>query len=179
MKIRSVQFEDAAAMLDIYLPYVRDTHITFETVPPTLDEFQQRIVDKRGKYPWLVCEIDHQIVGYAYADSFRTRAAYAWSVETSVYVRRDICGKGVGKALYSDLLRLLKDQGVVNVIGGMTLPNAPSKKLHEYFGFAQIAIYKDIGFKQGKWWDVGHWHLQLQKPEVPKPLLAPKESFKS
>lgn len=161
-------------MLDIYRPYVMETPISFETEAPTLEEFQKRVSEKFGKFPWLVCEVQNQVVGYAYAGPFRSRSAYQWSLESSVYVRRGFQCKGIGKALYEKLLDILKEQGVVNVIGGMTIPNEASLRLHEHFGFVKVAQLKDAGYKLGQWWDIGYWQLQLRKPDSPKPLSAPQ-----
>jgi L-amino acid N-acyltransferase YncA len=175
IKTRTASLADAQEMLEIYRPYVLETPISFETEAPSLEEFQRRVSEKIGKFPWLVCEMENKIVGYAYAGPFRARSAYDWSVESSVYIRRGFHGKGLGKALYEKLLSILKDQGVVNVIGGMTMPNEASLKLHEHFGFTQVAQIKNAGFKMGRWWDVGYWQLQLQKPLVPHPLRPPGE----
>jgi L-amino acid N-acyltransferase YncA len=173
-KIRTATTDDAKDMLDIYRPYVLETPISFEVDVPSIEEFERRISEKVGKYPWLLCELEDEIVGYAYAGNFHTRCAYAWSVESSVYVRRGFHGKGIGKFLYENLLNILKEQGVVNVIGGMTMPNEASLRLHEHFGFVKVAQYKDVGFKMGQWWDVGYWQLQLQKPEIHSSLQEPR-----
>jgi phosphinothricin acetyltransferase len=162
--------EDAGSILDIYRPYVLNTAISFETDAPSLAEMSKRISDTLTHFPWLIIEDDKSILGYAYAGPFKSRCAYSWSVESTVYVKEGFHGKGIGKKLYLDLLERLKNQGAVNVIGGIALPNEASVGLHESFGFKQIAQFKDIGFKLGKWWDVGYWQLQLQKPTEPKPL---------
>src|SRR5262249_45207025 len=125
------------------------------------------------KFPYLIYEKDNQVLGYAYADVFRNRAAYDWSAETSVYVRGNYHGQGIGKALYGKLLPMLKEQGIVNVLGAPTIPNDGSIKLHEHFGFVQVATFKNIGFKLGRWWDVGFWQLQFDRPEMPQPRRAP------
>lgn len=175
MNIRPAKLDDAEIMLAIYSPYIFETPISFETEVPSIEEFRNRIQEKEGRYPWLLCEVDNRVVGYAYAGAFRTRCAYAWSAESSIYVDRSYHGKGVGQALYSCLFQILKEQGVVNVIGGMTMPNEKSQKLHERFGFVQVACFKNVGFKLGRWWDVGYWQLQLQKMEkAPQSLAAPK-----
>lgn len=169
-KIRLATPEDAHQMLEIYRPYVLNTAISFETEPPSLQEFQERISENLERLPWLACEIAGQIVGYAYAGTYKSRCAYAWSVETTVYVHQDFHGQGIGKNLYRQILSLLKEQGVVNVIAGIALPNEASIGIHESLGFEKVAQFKDVGFKLGKWWDVGYWQLQLQKPVEPKAL---------
>lgn len=174
-KIRTATVSDAKAMLEIYQPYILETPITFEMEVPSHLDFQTRVTETLEKFPWLVYEVKDQIVGYAYANSFRSRLAYMWSVESTVYVRTGFHGKGIGRDLYKNLLQILKAQGAVNVIGGITLPNEASVKLHEHFGFVNVAVIKDAGFKMDKWWDVGYWQLQFQKPlRRPDPLHAPK-----
>lgn len=175
--IRFAKIEDSGAMLDIYAPYVLETAISFETEVPSLAEFQSRVVDTLPKYPWLIYEIDNRIVAYAYAGSYRSRCAYGWSLESTVYVDRNFRGNGIGTKLYRTLFQLLKEQGAVNVFAGITQPNEASVRLHESLGFVPVGIYKDIGFKIGKWWDVGWWQLQLQKPERPDCLRLPRKDL--
>lgn len=169
-KIRLAKLTDASQMLELYRPYVLDTAISFELEPPSLQEFKKRISENLGNFPWVVCEIDEQVVGYAYSGAYKSRCAYAWSVESTIYVNRNFHGKGIGKDLYRHLFALLKDQGVVNVIAGIALPNDASIIIHESLGFAKVAQFKDVGFKLNRWWDVGYWQLQLQKPMEPEAL---------
>lgn len=173
MTIRMAETGDVESMLDIYSPYVLETPISFELTPPSIAEFRSRLADTLEKYPWLVCEAEGQIVGYAYAGAFKSRCAYGWSAESSIYVRKGFQSRGIGKDLYAKLLKILRTQGVVNVIGGMTIPNEASLKLHEHFGFEKVAQFKDVGYKLGSWWDVGYWQLQLQKYEKPGELRRP------
>ncbi len=172
-RIRSARLDDASAILAIYAPFIRETAISFETEVPSLVSLQQRISVTQEKYPWLVCETEGRVVGYAYAGPYRSRCAYDWSVETTVYVDQNFHGRGIGTLLYQTLLKILKDQGVVNVIGGIALPNPSSIALHERLGFKQVATFSDVGFKLGRWWDVGFWQIQLQKPTVPTSLCQP------
>lgn len=165
--------DDAAAIAEIYRPYVLETAISFETDAPSAAQMNERIHQTLCKYPWFVFEEAGEILGYAYAGSFRSRCAYSWTVESSVYVRQGLHGKGIGKQLYQTLLEALKRQGAVNVIGAIGLPNESSVRLHESVGFVKVAHLKDIGFKLGRWWDVGYWELQLQKPLAPAPFQAP------
>ncbi len=169
-KIRSATSHDVASILEIYRPYILDTAISFETEPPSLEDMQKRIAETLDLFPWLVIESEKSIQGYAYATPFKSRHAYSWSVESTVYVKKGFHGKGFGKKLYKDLLGKLKSQGVVNVIGGISLPNDASVRLHESFGFRQVAQLKEVGFKFGKWWDVGYWQLRLDNPVEPNPL---------
>lgn len=174
VKIRPAVEADYSQLLDIYTPYILGSGITFDTEVPSPEEWTKKIDDVRKKFPYLVAEADGQLVGFAYASPFKSRCAYEWSVESSVYVRQDGHRKGIGASLYEALLSMLKEQGVVNVIGGIALPNEPSVKLHEKCGIRPVAKFFDVGFKLGRWWDVGYWQLQLQKPSAPQPLKDTK-----
>ncbi len=165
---------DAAAIRDIYAYYVTDTSITFEIDVPTLEEMKERITEYSKLFPWLVLERDGKIIAYAYATHFKTRAAYRWSVESSIYVHRDHCGNGTGRKLYAELFDHLKKMGVFNIIGGITLPNDASVAIHEKMGFKFAGRFPEVGFKQGKWWDVGYYQLTLPKPEAPEEISGYK-----
>ncbi len=160
--IRLAKPEDAKSILNIYSPYIERTPITFETTLPSVSDIQKRIVEN-AKLGFLVYEIDGQVVGYAYASKHRERAAYKWCCEVSAYVSESFQTKGVASALYSNLFCQLKGLGYVNAYAGITLPNEKSVRFHESMGFQRIGIYKNIGFKLGKWHDVGWWGLQLQE----------------
>lgn len=136
-----------------------------------MKEFEQRIVQTIKMYPWIVIEKDDAIVGYAYAGPHRSRCAYEWSVDASVYVASNFHKQGIGTILYKKLFEILKMQGIVNVFAGITLPNTASIRLHESLGFLHVGIYKNVGFKLGQWWDVGWWQLALQLPAHPSPFL--------
>lgn len=168
--IRLATVDDAPSILEIYSPSIEGSPVSFETEIPSVTEIQKRISETLRRFPWLVLEDDGVILGYAYANPFKARAAYAWSVEVSVYVRKNHVRRGVGKRLYSELFRQLQDKGVVNVIGGITLPNESSVALHESFGFVKVAHFKEVGFKLGRWWDVGYWQLQFAKSNPPMTL---------
>jgi len=165
--IRLASSDDAADVAAIYAPYVRDTAITFEIEPPSADEMRDRIVKTLVGYPWLVCVQGAGVVGYAYAGQHRSRAAYQWSADVSIYVRTGAHRRGIGRALYTALLRMLPLQGYCNAYGGVTLPNPASVGLHESFGFRPVGIYERVGFKHGAWHDVGWWALRLQSPPRP------------
>ena len=163
-------------MRSIYAPIVRDTPISFEVEVPTVDEMRARIAETLEQYPWLVCERGDEILGYAYASRHRTRPAYQWSVDVSVYVREDLRRAGVGRALYVALLALLRLQGFRNAYAGIALPNSGSVGLHEALGFRPVGVYRGVGFKQGRWHDVGWWELSLRTdPEPPRPPRSPRE----
>jgi L-amino acid N-acyltransferase YncA len=170
--IRLAADRDAAAIADIYAPFVAADATSFETEPPSADEMRGRIAETAVAYPWLVCERDGSIAGYAYATRHRARAAYQWCVETSVYVHPDCRRTGVARGLYTSLFAILAAQGYVNAYAGITLPNARSINLHEKLGFLPLTVYRGIGFKAGAWHDVGWWHLVLSPhPEYPLPPM--------
>lgn len=171
-KIRPVTIHDAESIRAIYSRYI-STPITFEIEVPAVEEMRSRISEYTKLYPWILLEINNEIVAYAYGTNFKARAAYRWSVESSVYVDEKHVGKGYGKTLYAELIRLLKEKGVLNVIGGITLPNAASTRLHESMGFKFVGKFPEVGFKNGIWWDVGYWQLTLPKPETPEEVKKP------
>ena len=172
--IRLATEDDAPAIAAIYAPYVRDTAISFELEPPGADDFRAKIRDVLKLAPWLVREDDGIVVGYAYASSFRPRRAYRFTVESSVYVRSDTRSRGVGRSLYEELMRRLEAQGFKRVIGGMTVPNAPSAALHAALGFERVGVFHAVGFKFGQWHDVEFWEKQLapleDAPREPLPV---------
>jgi phosphinothricin acetyltransferase len=166
---------DAAACAAIYAPSVESTAISFELVPLDAAEFASRIAAYSATHQFLVAEIDGEVVGYAYACRWAERAAYRWSVEASVYIDADHQGKGIGRALYTELFERLRAQGFRVAVAGITLPNPASIALHESMGFEPIGALRDIGWKAGAWHDVGYWQLYLGAPGegAPKAPLSP------
>ena len=153
-----------------YAPYVRGSVISFEAEPPSGAEMVRRIVDRQPQHPFLLLHDDGEPVAYAYAGPHRERAAYAWSVEVSVYVHADHPRRGYGTAIYERLFALLRRQGYRRAFAGVTLPNAASVGLHESLGFEKIGVYERVGFKDGAWHDVGWWGMDLAPLEaVPVP----------
>jgi L-amino acid N-acyltransferase YncA len=165
--VRVATAADAPAVAELYRPIVAETAISFETEPPDADEMRRRILDTLPVYPWLVCELGGRVAGYAYATRHRTRAAYQWSVDTSVYVAAGDRRAGVGRALYTSLFAILSAQGYFNVFAGIALPNPASVALHEAMGFQPIGVYLNVGYKLGAWRDVGWWQLALRDAEAP------------
>lgn len=158
--IRSVRpAEDAQAICDIYNHYIADTVVTFETELVTEPAMRQRIEDIVARFPYIVYEQDRKILGYAYAGSWRSRAAFDRTVETSVYLHPDATGRGLGHELYIELLKQLRSADIHVAVAGITLPNTKSVALHEKFGFRKVAHFTEVGNKFGKWLDVGFWEL--------------------
>jgi len=153
--IRLATAEDAEAIAGIYAPYVTGRPTSFETEAPSAEEMRRRIVQTLPVLPWLVWVEASVVGGYAYARRHRERAAYQWSVEVSVYLDEAFHRRGIGRALYSVLLRILEAQGFVHAYAGIALPNAASQGLHESMGFERVAVYPKAGFKLGAWHDVG------------------------
>ena len=161
--IRDAKPEDASLIVPIYNYYVLHSHATFETEPVSNKEMEHRIkkVQEEFELPWLVLEENETILGYAYATQWKPRKAYRHTTEISVYLSKDQNGKGYGKALYAELISQLKSKGYHAVIGGISLPNEPSIKLHESLGFHPVAHFKETGYKFDRWIDVGYWQLIL------------------
>jgi len=168
MKIRTATLDDAAAVAAIYGPIVENTTISFEVEPPDAAEMRARIEKTLATLPWLVAEdASGAVSGYVYASKQKERAAYQWSVDTTVYVRDDMRGQGVGRALYDRLLPLLADLGYCQAFAGVALPNAGSVGLHEALGFEAVGVYRNVGFKHGAWRDVGWWEKALSSSDAP------------
>ena len=160
--IRSVVAGDSGAIAEIYNDYVAKTVITFEEVEVTAAEMANRIQEVcSSSLPWLVATEGGQLIGYAYAGKWKARAAYRFSVETTVYVAPVRLGAGTGKALYGALFDDLRTRDVHAVIGGIALPNDRSVALHEGFGMKKVAHFQQVGFKFGQWIDVGYWQTTL------------------
>lgn len=163
--IRLARKEDAKDIRRIYAPIVQETNCSFELTPPSEDDMRQRIVKTLDRMPWLSCEVDGRVCGYAYANPHRPRAAYQWSAEVSVYIDPDYRRRGIGRALYSSLFAVLRLQGYFNAFAGISLPNETGIHLHESLGFTLVGTYRAVAFKRGIWTDVSWWHLVLREPE--------------
>ncbi|HEY6100775.1 MAG TPA: arsinothricin resistance N-acetyltransferase ArsN1 family B [Anaeromyxobacter sp.] len=173
--IRMAEPSDARAVLEIYGPVVATTAISFEAEVPAQREMEERIAGTLGFAPWLVCDDGGRVAGYAYASRHRERAAYRWCVDVSVYVRDDRRRAGVGRALYTSLFSLLRLQGFRAAHAGITLPNEASVRLHQSLGFEAVGVYPRVGFKLGRWHDVGWWQLPLlERSGEPGPTVPPE-----
>lgn len=173
MNIRTVTPRDSVQLLDIYAPYVEHTYITFEYEVPSPAEFESRLRHTLEKYPYLAAEEDGTILGYAYASAFKGRAAYDWSAETSVYVRENCAGRGIGKALYSALEEFLRRQHICNLCACIAYPHPASIAFHEYFGYRTVAHFHSSGFKNGKWHDMIWMEKELCPHTVPPMPFIP------
>lgn len=159
--IRPADRDDAPAIHAIYAPIVASTAISLEVDVPPVDEIADRIAAISAEFPYLAAEMDGGIAGYAYARSFRSRAAYNASVEVTVYVRSGFQGRGIARALYASLFDALRAQGRHMAFAVITLPNAESVRLHQAAGFEPAGVWKEAGFKFGQWHDVGCWQKRL------------------
>src|SRR6187399_2105534 len=170
--IRLATKDDAGGMLEIYAPFILNSGITQETEVPSVEDFQRRIILNLEERPWLVCEINNEIAGYAYAGKHRDRKGYQWCTEPSVYISEKYYGLGIANALYTALFEILKIQGYVNAYAVITLPNERSIAFHKKFGFDHLTTYKGIGYKLGKWHDVGwmQYEVNPHKEEPADPL---------
>jgi L-amino acid N-acyltransferase YncA len=170
---RTATTGDAPSILEIYRPYIERSATSFEEQVPALDSFAARIEKGLERYPWLVCEVDGVVAGYAYAAVYNERAAYQWTCLCSVYIAEDYRGRGLAKSLYNTLFSLLRAQGFCTVFALITLPNDASVKLHERCGFKPFTIFENIGFKLGSWQRVGWWRLELGAyPADPPAVVA-------
>jgi phosphinothricin acetyltransferase len=172
--IRMAGPADARAIRAIYAPFCATTAVSFELEPPSEDEIAARVRAVTASYPWLVLDDDGAIAGYAYAGRHSERAAYGWSVDATVYVAPSQLRRGVGRALYTTLFELLRQQGYFKAYAIVALPNPASTALHEAMGFEPVGIYKGVGYKLGAWRDVAHYQLELRPERLdPEPPVPP------
>lgn len=175
--LRVAHTEDAPALLDIYAPYVLNTAITYEYAVPSVEEFRTRIENTLKKYPYIVALYDDEPVGYAYTGAFHARAAYAWDAETSIYIRRDSHGLGIGRVLYTALEKLSRAQNLVKLYACIACPRADDEYLtrnsvsfHTHMGFVPVAEFNDCAYKFNRWYNM----MWMEKSLCPLPA-APEE----
>ena len=175
--IRLAEKRDVPGILEIYSPFVLNTSVTFEEIVPDEDSFWERIQGIMAELPYLVCEINGRIAGYAYASGYRSRASYRWSKEVSVYIHPDYQRKRVAHALYTSLNETVRYQGIADLLAIITMPNEPSVAFHEQFGYRKCGEFSKVGFKLGQWQNVGWFELFLQdESQAPKnPILTLNE----
>ena len=184
IKIRVAVSEDAAALLKIYAPYVQKTAITFDYVVPTLEEFTGKITGLLKKYPVLVAESENKIVGYAYADCFKNKAAYDWAVETTIYVDENCKKMGIGKRLYEELEEILKQQNITNLNACIAytdeedehLTNA-SVRFHEKLGFRVVGQFRKCGYKFNRWYHMVWMEKHIGEHVACQPKVVPFEKW--
>lgn len=172
-RIRPAQLSDCAQLSEIYAPYCA-TPISFESSAPDAAEMETRMRGLWPTHPWLVAEQDGQLLGFAYAGPHRQREAYGWSVESTIYLRAEAQGTGLGRRLYQELLDLVQRQGYRTVLAGITLPNSASQALHRRLGFQEVGVYPAVGFKGGGWRSVLWLSLNFEGPEPTRPLWLPE-----
>lgn len=183
MKIRTATLDDAGALLDIYAPYVSNTAITFEYEVPTEAEFKRRISNILEKYPYLVAEKDGEMLGYAYASSFHSRAAYQWGVEGTIYVRQDKKMLGIGRGLYEELERILRLQNILNINACIAYPEKEDEYLtknsvyfHECLGYRLVGEFYKCGYKFNRWYNMVWMEKHIgDHGETPLPVKSFKE----
>ncbi|MGE0440040.1 MAG: arsinothricin resistance N-acetyltransferase ArsN1 family B [Gemmatimonadales bacterium] len=162
-RIRAAVAADAPALAAIYNHYVTTTVVTFEEAPVTGEEMAGRLGGiAAAALPWFVAEAEGRVAGYTYASPWRSRFGYRFSTETTVYVAPGFERRGIGAALYAALLPALRERGMHSAIGGIALPNPASVALHEKLGFRPVAHFVEVGFKFGRWHDVGYWQRPLR-----------------
>lgn len=160
--LRDASTRDAATICRIYNPYILESCISFEEIPVDAAIISRRIQDcQDAGLPWLVAELDGEVLGYAYASRWRARSAYRHAVEGSVYLAPAAQGRKLGSLLYQALIQRLREGGLHTLIGGIALPNAASEGLHRSLGFREVARFEQVGWKFGRWLDVAYWQLQL------------------
>lgn len=172
MTIRDARRSDVPAMLAIYAPFVEHTAVSFEYNVPTEAEFARRLEEHQAAFPWLVCEENGRVMGYAYAGRAFERAAYGWNAEISCYLAPELRGRGVGRRLYARIEEILTRLGYYKLFAVVTSANAPSVAFHRALGFRDVACFRNVGYKQGGWYDV----LWLEKTlcDRPEPQCLPQ-----
>lgn len=159
--IREVKVEDAKAIVDIYNYYIKNTVVTFEEDELSIKEMEERIIEKTKHNPWIVYEEEGRVLGYAYLSNWNPRISFRYTSEISIYFDINNLGKGRGTKLFKELIDLAQNYNIHTIVSAITMPNDVSVKLHEKVGFIQVAEFKEVGFKQNRWLDLGHFQLIL------------------
>ncbi|MES2178261.1 MAG: arsinothricin resistance N-acetyltransferase ArsN1 family B [Gemmatimonadota bacterium] len=160
--IRPVERTDAAVIAAIYNYYVSNSIVTFEEEPVVPAEMARRIdAVVSASLPWLVLEDGGRVAGYAYATQWKSRPAYRFAVESTIYLAHDVMTRGFGTTLYEHLFDALRARSFHTVIGGVALPNDASVALHQKLGMTRVAHFREVGFKFGRWIDVAYWQRNL------------------
>lgn len=165
MRVRATIEADFPAIAALTNVFIRTSAIHFGYAEVTVGELVGTWRSTCATYPWLTAEVDGTFAGYAKAGVWRSREAYQWTAESGIYVAESCRGRGVGRKLYGELIEELRRRGFHSVIGGVTLPNAASVRLHESLGFESVGRVREAGHKLGAWHDVGFWQLMLRGAE--------------
>jgi phosphinothricin acetyltransferase len=179
ISIRKATAADAKEILEIYTPYIIDTAITFEYEVPSVAEFSQRINNTLQMYPYIVAIEENRIVGYAYASAFKERAAYNWAVETTIYLKQDCRGNGLGKTVYLALEKILNRQNIINLNACIAYTSCEDTHLdntsmffHEHLGYTKVGHFTKCGYKFGTWYDMIWMEKTLREhPSNPEPVI--------
>ena len=172
--IRLAEKRDVAGILEIYSPFILNTSVTFEEIVPDEASFWERIQGIMAELPYLVCEIDGRIAGYAYASAYRSRASYRWTKEVSVYIHPDFYRRRVAEALYTSLNEMVRYQGIADLLAIITMPNESSVAFHEHCGYRKCGEFANVGYKLGQWQNVGWFELFLQdETQAPRDRILP------
>ena len=161
MPVRACTLADIPSLCGIYNHYIAHTAITFEESQVSVTDMQKRVENTMQLFPWLVYEENEKILGYAYASKWKDRSAYQYTAEVTVYLHPEHCGKGIGSILYTSLIEQLANKNIHSLLACIAIPNIASEKIHEQFGFRQVAHFREVGFKFGRWLDVGYWQKNL------------------
>lgn len=183
INIRMARQEDAAALLDIFTPYVLQTAVAFNYEPPALEEFCATMIDRLRRYPYLVAQQGEELIGYAYASPFKVRAAYDWAVETSIYVKQGQTGNGYGRALHDALERILKAQHILSMYACIAYTDHMddhltnnSSEFHAHMGYTLTAKFPKCGYKFNKWYDMIWMHKEIgPHTDAPLPVIPVTE----
>lgn len=176
--IRLAERRDVPGILEIYAPFIIGTSVTFEEIVPDEESFWERIQVIMTELPFLVCEIDGRVAGYAYASGYRSRASYRWSKEVSVYIHPDFQRKRVAHALYTSLNEMVRYQGIADLLAIITMPNEPSVNFHERFGYRKCGEFANVGYKLGEWQNVGWFELFIQdETKPPRDRILPLDEI--
>ncbi len=185
VNIRIATAQDAAAVLDIYAPYVENTAITFEYTVPSVQEFERRISNTLQTYPYLVAEVAKEIVGYTYAGPYRERSAYQWAVEVSIYVKKTAKKMGIGKTLYQALETILNLQHISNLYACIADTDEEDPYLtkdsilfHQRLGYRQVGKFTQCGYKFNRWYNIIWMEKQIQVHTVPPENIKPFEEIR-
>lgn len=177
--LRIARVSDAHELLALYVPYVEETAISFETEVPSLEEFTRRMEKRLPQYPYIVAQRGGELLGYAYLSPFVGRAAYSWAAETTIYLRRDCRKMGIGKMLYTALENLARAQGIINLEACIGWTDEPDEHLtnnsaeyHAHLGYRMVGRFYKCGYKFGTWYDMV-WMEKLisDHPETPQEII--------